>query len=245
MTHTYESFKERLGKEESHYLDLHTYLLKGEGDDLIIRVGSVIETNICTYKPTGEIIIRAGGIRSSHHRKMINCFIPFFDLIAKDNFWFWIEKDDKEEKPIALFTEEDIIHADGRLDFKRGVGDALKLIEYKAKVTEYALLYAQSAPVPHPSSQDCWNCFIYGFGTQPIGQEEIAHIKDHIDNKKIMPSLLRNALAACGNTQLTKYVYANYQGKISAEQREEVSKVVRKYLIKALGLPTMSSVVSK
>jgi hypothetical protein len=249
-TLNYSHFKNLLGSKPKERLALHTYLLPAEDNSLLIHMGSIININIITYLPTGEIIVRSDKLRNTLTRETINQFIPLFSLIAHEGFWFWVEKgaESKIDNTIAMFTDGDIILSDGTLKFQRGVGDAIEMLDYKAKVREYADLYSKEAPFNLPSSQECWDCFIYKFGTMPLDMSD-DHIRSHIDNGIIVPSLLRNALEVTGGSSGGGYGIRSHAfdraSKLGKESREEIAKSVRKYLIKKLGLPTVATLKSQ
>lgn len=239
MTYNYQTLRELLGNEEKKRIAMHTYLVPGENNSLVIRVGSTIKADLATFNSDGRIVVDANKARSAKTRELINEYVPFFSLVAHEGFWFWVEKGQENniDNPIALFSDGDTVYEEGRLDFQRGVGDAMALLSYKSKVREYAAFLANEAPHKKPTSQDCWECFIYKFGTTPLGTDT-DHIKRHIDNNEIVPSLIRNAQEG----QMRGYAFTP---GISSQHREEVAKVVRKYLVKTLGLPSTVSLTAK
>lgn len=198
----YKTYRDILGSHDKVHLGLHTYLVQGENGAIVLRVGSTIKSDLVTYRPDGSIVVNTNGMRSTNVREIINAHVPFFFIVDEGGAWLWAERrdssDDTSATPrsaapefIALYTDGDAIHSDGRLDYLKGLDDAVEFLTLHAKIKKYAALAASSS-VLAPSSYDCWGCYIIDNKGEYLDSTR-DHILSHINNNDIVPSLLARA----------------------------------------------------
>lgn len=145
------------------------------------------DTDIVTIFSNGDMQLSSGGWLSATTKERIN---RYTNAGISQRAGIWYMRDG------SLFYDGMIIRADGTPKTPRATEKhekALKAIKAQAK--QYAHDYVmelKAGNIPVPSGGDCWACL------GMIHDTSAQHIKDHIEEKYYVPTLLVNAGRAAG-----------------------------------------------
>lgn len=238
-----------LGKRTQRKLGNNTYIRR-EGLRIVVRLHA---TDIVTIGKD-RIVLTSGGYRTHTTKDRLNAVLPVgYGVSAEKGLWHL-----RTPKGAYIFADGCTLKTDGRA---ANVGDAKVELSLVKKVHAYAKLYAKAAlagKLPAPGAGDCWDCALHvtagGIGEgKPLGDAHpgraAGHIRSHVDQGYVVPSLLVNAAKEAGNGYLLNVVFpilwdpsladkdrmARF-ARASGGANRDIARVVRKYCSTRLGL---------
>lgn len=226
-----------LGKRESRKVGHNTYMRREDGS-VVIRFHS---TDIIKIAP-GRMVLNSGGYKTVTTKDRFNTHLPAgYGIFSLKGVWriytpkHGIDKSYVFEDGCTLLANNTIA----------GVGDERALLKLRASVHKYASEFTRLAlagELPAPSAGDCFYCQAQGFG----GSD---HIKSHVEEMYIVPSLLVNAARELKNGYLMNIVLPIlWDPNITEEKRKEmishqvssfrdhITRTIRRYVGRHLGL---------
>jgi hypothetical protein len=213
----------------------NTYAERRELGAIAIRLHA---TDILTFNADGSIVVSSGGWKTSTTKARINDYLPKNAPRVGQHKGLWSWYNWQATPPIELpFTDGDIVGADGKVKAQRESNGA----EHKLRksVLKYAKLYAAAIPLPHPSGGDCWHCCLKSEAGRSLGDEtgNADHIRSHIDEGYVVPSLALSAAREAGWTDhLIAGVFRADAGCFGDFARERIGKAVAQFCYRRLGL---------
>jgi hypothetical protein len=164
------------------------------------RDGSVIQvrlhnTDVVTITPT-FYILNSGGWRTLTTKVRINRYSPAY-ITQKAGIWY-IDN--------SIFYDGIKINLTGQVISKRILDDS-KIIKYnnawKVTINKYitrAIERLKKGTIKLPSGGDCWHCLLTTDKGDALGEamKNHDHLKSHIEDKYIVPSMIWNAVKIAG-----------------------------------------------
>ena len=249
----------KLNGRTSRKLDHNTYLERctehGFGDNpegaVCVRLHS---THIITYRADGATVLRSGGWQTVTTKDRMNKFSPV-RINQVNGFWSF----EYHGKTYA-FADEVTLYADG-IVAGAGMSTERDQLKLRRQVRQYAKDFAaaiEAGEVSAPSGGDCFYC--QGMVTD-LGSGKTSTSRDHLlshmneeddDSRYFVPTLLVKAVEAGGRSPVARQWVAAKLGAdqapefklmnrlsgvdgISRIAREQVSKAIAKYMLRALG----------
>jgi hypothetical protein len=229
-----------LGKRPQRKLGNNTYIRR-EGEHVVIRLHATDIVKI----GKDRIVLDSGGYRTHTTKDRLNAVLPAgYGLSADKGLWHL-----RTPKGAYIFADGCTLKVDGRA---ANVGDEKADTALVKAVRKYAKLYADTAvagKLPAPSAGDCFHCqMLDGMkrgAPHPSGAD---HVRSHIGEGYVVPSLLVNAAKEAGNGYLLNVVFPIlWDPSLTDEDRKarltrthrvdhDIARVVRKYCATRLGL---------
>jgi hypothetical protein len=214
----------------------NTRLLR-RGENCVVRLH---KTDIITIRPDNSIMLNTGGWKTITTKERMN---RFCDCRIYSDRGTWYVLAGGQRYPYQDGME---IMADGTVE-NAGPESAPETERKLRKSTaKYAAAFVEAlftGNIGPPSHGDCWFCLMRDHGGKPLLSGD--HVKSHIEENYLVPSLLTNALEMFGASQAAKqtawaymsgkreFAYETYGGGIIAKQ---ITKVIRRYCLRQLGL---------
>ncbi len=202
MTHEYATQAARLtGRNaKSRKIANNTYMQRRDENTIALLYH---ETDVVTYKSSGDVILDSGGWRTYTTKERINMGLPSGFYLSQ-NRGQWILRSgsysDTEAKEYLL-QDGTTIHADGSVTGADGMDKIAANLKERRKAQRYAagfIAAMRKGKVPPPSNGDCWYCLMREVNTgKPLGECSHGgsdHIQSHIAERYYVPSLLVRAL---------------------------------------------------
>lgn len=224
--------------KESKKLELNTYAKRLDDKTIAIRL---YDTDVVLYKDNGVVELNSGGFRTVTTKDRINKYSPlrlqqvksvwyvmgqetetmFFDGIQfRDNKAINAKSEAKQDKEVKRISKSKKLAR----DYANGFIEALK-----------------SGAVGLPSGGDCWFCCLREVGNMTLGDinNNVDHIKAHIEESYFVPSLAVNAVLENGHTkQQLSYIlgYDSETKRLGSGFMVEriVKQSIYKYVLKRL-----------
>jgi hypothetical protein len=230
-----------LGKRTQRKLGNNTYIRR-EGTRICIRLHA---TDIVTIGKD-RIVLNSGGYRTHTTKDRLNAVLPHgYSVSAEKGLWHLHTPRTRKTGKTEIFADGCTLHAGGKV---ANVGDAKAELSLVKKAHAYAKLYAAAAlagKLPAPSAGDCLYCQLRVADGADAGPD---HIRGHIDEGYVVPSLLVNAAKEAGNGFLLNYaLHTLWDPSLSDDKRKtrldrdvrvahDIASVVRRYCQRRLGL---------
>lgn len=232
---TYEIANERLGKRDRRKIANNTYLERRDDSTIALRLHA---TDVVTFRP-GTITLDSGGWRTVTTKNRINYALPVW---SKAGTWYVGSDYDRSAAHVyadgVTFTEAGELLGDEPIDPSAGNAALKREIGAFAKLCADTL----AAGMPAPSGGDCWFCAMRTESGATLGDVsggDHDHLREHIAEGYVVPSLLLNAVAEAG--YLYPAVILNYGGGDTMGggimTADTVKRAVRGYLTRRL-VPT-------
>lgn len=206
---SYDNLLSTLKGRESKKIANNTYIVKRD-NNLAIRLH---QTDVVTFTPNNDMILDSGGWMTATTKDRINNAINEAGkrINQKRGNWF-IDG--------LKFQDGLTIHSNGKIT---GYAKDNPKADNKTKerIKKYARLCADNVPLEKPSASDCWYCLMRTQGNESLGDAvKSDHIKEHIKEKYIVPSLVFNALKEAGYTDFMLSLIFNNPNKVQNINRE-------------------------
>jgi hypothetical protein len=220
---------------------LQVWLERCDDDKIAVRL---VDTDIVTFAPNGDVALNSGGWQTVTTKARINDHLPQgWHLWQEHSVWYlshgW------ESGDVHVFEDGITIHDGGTVT---GDGADPKEIE---KLRKQAGRYADAfvtalfeGKVPAPSNGDCWFCLFREVGTGKTWGElgDNSHILGHFDEGYYVPSLLVRAVEVFPISPIAQDVLHKIWIGESAHDwsggiaRNQIRKSLYRYLKRQLGL---------
>jgi hypothetical protein len=233
-----------LGKRTQRKLGNNTYIRR-EGLLIVVRLHA---TDIIKIGKD-RIVLDSGGYRTKTTKERINAVLPHgYGLSADKGLWHL-----RTPKGAYTFADGCELKPNGRA---ANVGDEKADTKLVKAIHKYAKLYAAAAlagKLPAPGAGDCLLCQMHvadganaGKALGDVSGDD--HIRSHIAEGYVVPSLLVNAAREAGNGYLLNVLLPFlWDRSIGGEDRKarlanqyrptvDIARVVRKYCGRRLGL---------
>jgi len=153
-------------------------------------------------------------------------------IVENTNGYYW----DKNNTRLR-FQDGIIITAKGKvINFAKDIPKADK--DIKRRVKDYAQLCADAVPLDKPDGGDCWYCYMATDKGQSLGNaiKNVDHLKQHMKDKYIVPSLVYRALEQYYNAKMAFWQAFKDTGYPEDTDREfgkqAVKKAVYRYIMR-------------
>lgn len=171
----------------------NTYLVRRDNGDFAVKLH---DTDVVTYHADGTITLSTGGWQTVTTKARINEY-SHAGISQRQGVWYMSDG--------SLYRDGLVIKANGEpvapITTTEQNGYEAKLKEIKKDAKIYAKNYVEAlkaGAVGLPSGADCWGCY-FAINSeryaQPMGAD---HIRQHMEEKYYVPSLLVNAGHAAG-----------------------------------------------
>jgi hypothetical protein len=249
---------------ESRKLGNNTYLVRYLNEFIAVRLHN---TYILKFFPDGKTQVNTGGWKTVTTKARLSEHMPRefgYSIWSDKGVWFWFGNREK----IAPFTDGDMIDQDGVLTPQQALGEETKIRDLRLKISRYAKACSQAVPLNLPGPGDCWYCLLEKtrkeeaenrppvpvdilpkprenkalvIQAQSMGESfgDLEHLKSHMQESYIVPSLVLRALEERKATDYVKALAFDQRGASESMLevgRREVLRAVRKYMFKQFGL---------
>ena len=204
----------------------NTFEILFSNGDKAIRLHN---TDIVTFKNSGDIILNTGGWKTSTTKNRINEHLKGAFLIQKNHNWYFVKSyNDKNKIPyydgITFDKNLNLISENKTVDLK-------KQNKLKRQIKKYCNLLDKKESIPMPNSGDCWYCSMQEVKTGiPLGDctKDNSHLIEHLKEDYLHGSILVNAMKESG--------YQDFQIGLHYQMnwKDTFKMSLRKYLIKRL-----------
>ena len=238
MSYNYQKANESLQgrNHESRKIDNNTYLIR-KGNDIALRLH---KTDVVTYKPNGDIVLDSGGWRTPTTKDRIAEGLPAGIRIYQEKGVWFIRAGDWNDvnAPTVVFKDGMVLRYEQTGMTTQGAGEATPKKDDKLKraAKKYAILCADSVPLPKPSSGDCWYCHMSTEDDRSLGDASKSneHIISHMEEGYVVPSLVYRALKESGGSQIA-WSTAFGEPFMPDIAKKQIANSVYKYVTKRLG----------
>jgi hypothetical protein len=217
----------------------HTRLERVDDHTVGVRLH---ETLVATVTEGGKLTVDTGGWRTVTTKERINEILHRVGLgvYARKGEWFWNDFRGTGEVEVgAAFTEGDYVDARGRLHTQAKPKDLKAHATLRKRILAYAKLAAAALPLKPPGNGDCWDCHLQTQEGKSLGDATKSdHLKLHLDEGYIVPSLVFRALREAGNGDLilaAAFGQENAAGFLPLA-RERVRRSVARYMYRRFGM---------
>lgn len=231
------------------------------GDDIAITHH---ETDIITYRPTGEVVIDTAGWHTVTTKARLNSHLPGGFGIYQDASIWYISARDREP---VVYADGMIITADGELSGTGPSAAALKTLN--KRILGYTRGYIKAlfaGEVPAPSGGDCWYCYFRTGEVKRVNSAVVTtgkpptaatsgdptlgevtrddHLKSHLEQKYYVPSLLARAIEVFPVSQAALWCLGGFWGSEPDHRdhffdnvaKDQLRSSLRRFLRRGLGL---------
>lgn len=214
--------------KDSKKLANNTYLIRNN-DSIAVKLHN---TNVVTFYSDGRIILDSGTWRTNTTKDRINTYSGFR---ISQNSGKWTLHVNGNSYPFndGITIKNNKVSNFGKLNLKADK-------KLKDRIKKYAELCASKIPLAHPNSGDCWYCHMITDDKKTLGDafKDSDHLKSHMTEKYVVPSLVYNAMIEAGynptrNIQFS-LVFDN-PSKMTDLAQDTVKRSVTKYLQKRFG----------
>ena len=193
---------------ESRKVGNNTYLIRHD-DYIAVRLHN---TEVVRAYPNGDIILDSGGWHTPTTKDRMNQYVS--NRIWQEAGRWYLRHDGKQ----YLYADRVI----------------------KAEVSKYAKLCADSVPLPQPAAGDCFYCHMQTTDGESLGDavKDVHHLKSHMIEGYVVPSLVYNALKAHYNAPMALHQAFEDTGWTSDNRdfgKLAVRKAVYRYMLRRFG----------
>lgn len=196
------------------------------------RVIRLHEIDILTFDPDGTITFDSGGWKTVTTKDRMNAFQNQVHIMQHNSIWYvqvpdsgWnLEGATPYFDGMKIKTHKITNRLDGD-----PIGETKKLIK---KINAYCKEIRDMRVLPEPSNKDCWYCLFKTQDGKPAfsGKE---HLINHLDEKYVHGSLIRNALMSAGYKD-PGFIFQYAQ---CTNNRDSITRAVKQYFKQELGIP--------
>lgn len=232
----YSLLNDKLGNRSSKRLGGRaTYAIRKGKKSIAIRYHN---TDVLTFNENGTIKVDSGGFMSPTTKERINSYLPPYAprLYQSNSVWNW----HRNGKRPVTFANGDVIGKRGAVIGTGSNSAEVKRVALLCKqINKYAKLCADSLPLNPPSGADCWYCAMKTEAGIPLGDatKNTNHLEEHMKESYVVPSLVYNALIACGYDPQKSFIFSSVFGSGSGGYNWLVKRAVTRYLKAQFGLP--------
>jgi len=178
-------------------------------------------TTVLTFHPDGSITLDNGNWTSASTRNVMNWFLPYPVMVfIADGMWgIRLESGSSWHDDLVYHNPVTVSYSHSKGAAQRSIWKMDKPYEnfgekykerkqIKGRIYRYAKRYMallQTGQLPVPSSTDCWACLqesvmipdsgywysVFNDNTRKLPSQ---HLKEHVEDKQFVPSMLINAL---------------------------------------------------
>lgn len=213
----------------------NTYVERRGADSIALRLHY---TDILLFNRDGETVANSGGWKTVTTKARLNQYLPDgFGISQRGGIWYWTQYNGTFHD-LGVYTDGDTIKK-GKLVAQAKPSEEKAQAKFRKRVLKYAKACAAALPLPEPNGGDCWHCVMKTEQGETLGDvcEDTAHIRGHIDEGYIVPSLVYNAMIErgwAGKIPLAA-AFGHFDEMLDCARRE-VKNAVARYIFKRYGM---------
>jgi hypothetical protein len=261
MSDTHKNLVAALRGRTSRKVDNNTYARRLDSGAVVLRLH---KTDIMTAEPDGSVVIRSGGWRTVTTKARLNDYLKDgLSISQARGIWYWhrrhsyTEAEGYQWEKLPAFSEGDVIGQRGALRSAAVAGSVAAALKLSREVNAYAKLCAAAVPLAMPGGGDCFYCQFTVAGTPsklpaagyvcakpeaalPVTLGDASgsaeHLRSHMAEGYVVPSLVFHALKECGAGDLILSGAFGQWAGVAGLARGHVIRAVRRYLKRRLAL---------
>ena len=214
--------------QKSKKVDNNTYLIQNN-DNIAIKLHN---TEVIKFYPD-KIVLNSGGWYTPTTKDRLNSFSGY-QINQESGIWH-IGVNGKTYK----FNDNMVIYENGTVE-NAGIDTSKEDKKFKAQVKKFAENCSNALPLDKPGNGDCWYCAMVTTENKTLGDsfKDTDHLKSHIEENYIVPSLVYHALKEKGVTDMIMSCAFNKTQNIGYLQdivKDKVKTSVYRYILKRFG----------
>lgn len=198
------------------------------------------ETDILTFRESGEIVLDTSGYRSMTTKERLNILLENYGYRITQENRLWTIAGHGEK---VMFSDGMVIQKNGKLKVTGAKLQVKKLTTIKRKIDKYCKTFIEelyAGKIDKPGAGDCFICQFTGGN-----HGDNHHLEEHIREKYYVPSLLVRAmkeqeqgLSVAAKATIGKLVYkqGNVPDFFLAAAKDQILKALKKYFYRRFDL---------
>jgi len=236
--------------EKSRKLENHTYAERVPDMDDVIAI-RLHATQILKFWPSGKVQVNSGGWQTVTTKARINDYLPDGWVVRSDSRIWYIGKTNGNRWTLdpnhsMMFKDGCILYPSGHIEKALPMSNLKKVKKERQEIATFSKAYMDAlvaGEVPAPSGGDCWGCLMVDTktGKTVMGED---HLRNHIEEKYYVPSLLLRAIEKKPVSQVAKAWLSDRWNKNENQMMgghwekialEQLGKALKRYMFSQLG----------